>query len=71
MSKNSVLSITNKESLVRILELQKYPLEANDELILIAQEFPQSGLFDVILKAFNLGVIFGKRLERCKKLNDK
>ena len=67
MEKNSLIFETNKEALEKILNLQKYPLEANENLKLIAQDYPKIGLFEVILRAFHLGMIIGKRMERCKK----
>ncbi len=66
MVRNSLI-FKNKEALEKILNLQKYPLEANEDLMLIAQDYPEVGLFEIILKAFHLGMIIGKRMERSKR----
>lgn len=52
----------------RILDKQRYPIEANEELEVIAAGALNNGFFEAIIKAFNLGLIYGKRMERNKRL---
>ena len=51
----------------RVLDKQRYPIEANEELKILAAEYSKCGVFEILVKAFNLGLIYGKRLERKKK----
>jgi hypothetical protein len=67
MIKNSTSVETNAESLIKILDQQKYPFEANDYLVFITKDRHRASLFDIVLRAFHLGVIIGKRAERRKK----
>jgi len=62
----------NNQEMERIIDKQRYPIEANDDLKILAAEFPKIGIFEIIIKAFNLGLIYGKRIERRKeyKCND-
>ena len=57
----------DKDELEKILILQRYPVELNDDLCSIAKAYPKIGLFEVIIRAFSLGMIYGKRMERNKK----
>ncbi|MDF2857958.1 MAG: hypothetical protein K0Q87_3809 [Neobacillus sp.] len=67
MSKNSTFVESNAEALIKILDQQKYPFEANDYLIFITRDRDRVSFFDIVLRAFQLGVILGKRAERTKK----
>lgn len=51
----------------KILDQQKYPAEAEEYLKLVAREFQEEGLKWVLLKAYCLGVIIGKRKERKRR----
>ena len=48
----------------QILDKQRYPKEAEESLSMIAEEFQEDGLKWVLLKAYCLGFINGKRKER-------
>ena len=67
MDKNLPVVKVNKEELEKILVQQKYPTEFNEDLYLIAKTYPEIGLFEIIIKAFSLGMIYGKRIERYKR----
>lgn len=67
MINNSTFVETNAESLIKILDQQKYPFDANDYLIFITKDRHRASFFDIVLRAFHLGVIIGKRTERRKK----
>jgi hypothetical protein len=61
-----ILKYTASE-LNKILDQQKYPAEAEEYLNMIAREFQEEGLKWVLLKAYCLGVINGKRKERTRR----
>ena len=61
-----ILKYTANE-LNKIIDQQKYPAEAEEYLNMIAGEFPEEGLKWVLLKAYCLGVMNGKRQERKRR----
>jgi len=57
------------EEIEEILPLQKCPYEVRKCLEYIAMDFSENGLVWVLMKAYCLGVINGKREERiCKRI---
>jgi hypothetical protein len=67
MEKYSQLTNAKKDEMERIISQQNYPVEFNEDLRQIAHSYPEVGLFETIIRAFSLGMIHGKRLERSKR----
>lgn len=51
----------------KILKKQKYPYEVEEYLKQITKESTDDGLPLTVFKAYWLGIILGKRIERSKK----
>jgi hypothetical protein len=58
---------TEMEAIEKILKKQRYPAEAENYLEMIEKGSVQYGWRWVAVKAFCLGVIYGKREERSKR----
>jgi len=57
----------NIEEIEKILPLQKYPHEAIEYLKYIAGDVEENGIAWIFIRAYCLGIIQGKRIERLRR----